>query len=782
MVQLTYPGVYIREVPSGARTITGVATAIAAFVGMAKDGPINEPTLVLGFRDYVRTFSEDTSQGEMTDQVRQFFLNGGQQAYITRIARNTASSKVDLTTGVSGVALRLTAINPGVAGDFLRATVDYGTSNPESTFNLTVFRERVDASGNITVVQTETFGNLTMDPAGVGNVVNTLNNDSALVQAAVVNPTTGLPVAVTGNATYSISAALAATSTALRDLVWNQIPASSVGVAKFAIRVGTSSAVVSVTQAIVAQATLFSDLETLIEQTLALPSGTMTVEAVEVGTSTGVFALKVSASISSTPVEVAFDRAPDSDITAILGLGVAQGGIERGRYSDIRPLPNGLVSRVYDTTGTEIELLAAIAATTRANWASPSPILTLNGGNTFSVLPGDISFPSTTAGTLFTGTTSGSSLRNVAENLQAIVDGINKNTSFWRASLVGYRVALRPANGPASAGAAHSWAAVGPQAFRDAFISPSTSAGTAFSGGNDGTKPTLTEYRLAFDELDKVDIYNILVLPRSAGDSATPGDRISFWGEASSRVDTRRAFLLIDAPNGTDSVVDARNAVVSLRAGIVKDHAALYWPRVRVNPDGNARFIDPSGSIAGVMSRIDSSRGVWKAPAGLEADLRAVLDIEVPMSDPENGTLNPRALNVIRSFTNGIVSWGARTMDGFDNSGNDDYKYVPVRRFALFLEESLLRGLKFAVFEPNDEPLWGQIRLAAGAFLNNLFRLGAFAGKSTRDSYFVKCDSETTTQNDINLGIVNVLIGFAPLKPAEFVVITIQQKAGQVQV
>jgi Bacteriophage tail sheath protein len=121
-------------------------------------------------------------------------------------------------------------------------------------------------------------------------------------------------------------------------------------------------------------------------------------------------------------------------------------------------------------------------------------------------------------------------------------------------------------------------------------------------------------------------------------------------------------------------------------------------------------------------------------------------------------------------------------MVGFNNSGNDDHKYVPVRRLALFMEESLYRGLQFAVFEPNGESLWGQIRLAAGAFMNNLFRQGAFQGQKSSDAYFVKADSETTTQNDINLGIVNVVIGFAPLKPAEFVIITIKQRAGEVSV
>ena len=110
----------------------------------------------------------------------------------------------------------------------------------------------------------------------------------------------------------------------------------------------------------------------------------------------------------------------------------------------------------------------------------------------------------------------------------------------------------------------------------------------------------------------------------------------------------------------------------------------------------------------------------------------------------------------------------------------DEYKYVPVRRLALYIEESLYRGTQWVVFEPNDEPLWAQIRLNVGAFMHNLFRQGAFQGTKPQDAYFVKCDKESTTQNDINLGIVNIVVGFAPLKPAEFVIIQIQQIAGQI--
>ncbi len=183
-----------------------------------------------------------------------------------------------------------------------------------------------------------------------------------------------------------------------------------------------------------------------------------------------------------------------------------------------------------------------------------------------------------------------------------------------------------------------------------------------------------------------------------------------------------------------------------------------------------------------MFARTDGQRGVWKAPAGLDAGLVNTPQLSVPLTDPENGELNPLGVNCLRAFpVGGRVVWGARTLRGADQLA-DQYKYIPVRRTALYIEESLYRGLKWAVFEPNDEPLWAQIRLSGGAFMHDLFRKGAFQGSSPKDAYFVKCDSETTTQTDIDLGIVNVVVGFAPLKPAEFVVISIQQIAGQVEV
>jgi phage tail sheath protein FI len=190
----------------------------------------------------------------------------------------------------------------------------------------------------------------------------------------------------------------------------------------------------------------------------------------------------------------------------------------------------------------------------------------------------------------------------------------------------------------------------------------------------------------------------------------------------------------------------------------------------------------PCGTVAGIFARTDTQRGVWKAPAGLDAALVDAPKLSVPLTDDENGELNPLGVNCLRAFpVYGRVVWGARTLRGADQLA-DEYKYIPVRRTALYIEESLYRGLKWVVFEPNDEPLWAQIRLNVGAFMHNLFRQGAFQGTTPREAYFVKCDKETTTQNDINLGIVNVVVGFAPLKPAEFVIIKLQQIAGQIEV
>jgi uncharacterized protein len=255
---------------------------------------------------------------------------------------------------------------------------------------------------------------------------------------------------------------------------------------------------------------------------------------------------------------------------------------------------------------------------------------------------------------------------------------------------------------------------------------------------------------------------------------------VSTYAAAGAYCRDNLAFLLVDHPDAHDGVVTITGwDIASFLGTDISRGSALCFPRIiKADPLGGNREMPSSGSIAGVMARTDGSRGVWKAPAGLDASIGGVIP-SVMMTDRQQGQLNQRGINCLRAFPNvGTVQWGARTLAGSDAVASE-WKYVPVRRTALFLEQSLKRALPWVVFEPNDEALWAQIRLNVGAFMQSLFVQGAFQRSSPREAYLVKCDGETTSQQDVNSGIVNILVGFAPLKPAEFVVVRLTQLAGR---
>jgi phage tail sheath protein FI len=288
--------------------------------------------------------------------------------------------------------------------------------------------------------------------------------------------------------------------------------------------------------------------------------------------------------------------------------------------------------------------------------------------------------------------------------------------------------------------------------------------------------------------LEQADLFNLLNIPPYRASTDTVDFDPIVISSAAVYCENRRAMLLVDAPKDWDTKETAKskfNDTGTDYVGTRSRNAALFFPRLlEANPLHNFQVetFAAGGAIAGIFARTDAQRGVWKAPAGLQATFNGVSGFSVPLTDAENGELNPLGINCLRSFpVLGRVVWGSRTLRGADQLA-DEYKYIPVRRTALFIEESLYRGLKWVVFEPNDEPLWAQIRLNVGTFLQTLFRKGAFQGSSPREAYFVKCDKDTTTQADIDLGVVNVVVGFAPLKPAEFVVIQLQQIAGQTAV
>ena len=295
--------------------------------------------------------------------------------------------------------------------------------------------------------------------------------------------------------------------------------------------------------------------------------------------------------------------------------------------------------------------------------------------------------------------------------------------------------------------------------------------------GDDGMPVSSDQpYINALSNLDNIDDVSLIAIPGIGSDYLV--------SEAMSYCERRTlsdCFFIGDMAQDDDTVGEGRGFVTTISSK--NSYGAVYIPWL-LTPDptgvsSSPIAVPPSGFVAGMYAKTDNNRGVWKAPAGIETALSGTSGIVTNFTDTQHGDLNvdPYNVNVIRQFKNaGRVIWGARTI-----SSDPEWRYVPVRRMAIMLRVSLYRGTQWVVFEPNDEPLWAQIRLNVGAFMHGLFRQGAFQGKSPKEAYLVKCDSETTTQNDINQGIVNIIVGFAPLKPAEFVMIKIQQLAGQVE-
>jgi uncharacterized protein len=299
--------------------------------------------------------------------------------------------------------------------------------------------------------------------------------------------------------------------------------------------------------------------------------------------------------------------------------------------------------------------------------------------------------------------------------------------------------------------------------------------GTPLKPNNKDFEAALTQTDAGINLLDAAPIFNLLCVPGENTPSVISAlQKFCFDHRAFCIVDSAQGDSFNSLQTGPDPAITGNNSI----------NSAFYFPWINA-PDplqqGRISPFPPCGFVAGLYAATDTSRGVWKAPAGIDASLAGESGLTAILTDLQNGTLNINAINCLRHFpVYGDVVWGARTLRGNDQVGSE-WKYVPIRRFALFLESSLYNGTQWVVFEPNDEKLWGQIRLNVGAFMQGLFLQGAFQGTTPQQAYFVKCDAENNPQSSIDQGIVNILVGFAPLYPAEFVVIQIQQMAGQLQ-
>ena len=723
----TYPGVYIQELPSPVHTIAAVATSITAFVGYTARGIDNRAEQLFSFSDYERLFGGLASDSELSYAVQQFFQNGGAEAWVVRVPKHGATGAQVVFSNMT-----FTALSSGAwANGKVLLDVDYQGVNQTSdatAFNLTIT--------DLTTNTVEYFPNLSLNPAKSNYVVAIINdpdNGSQIVNVAMKSPAPTTPPAVTGitgNA-LSIPAVLASASNTIA------LP-DKAGVKQNQTQVNATT----------------GDVQSLRVGQYVTFSGDPGTPYQVTGVSPGAGTFTVSP---------AYGKADDANSTVTLLAGTANADftlvLTTTKPAPTAPLP--LTITVVPKNSTIPLTVAGLAAIVQQRINSALALQ----------MPG----ASAVCSAIANGT--GQALR-LSVLLPQTPDAIVSISGGTGANLLGF---------PGTANNAHYAQGTG----------NSFGNQTSSTTGSDGTDLPYTADiigdELSFTglyALNRVDLFNLLSIPdatrAATGDPSSLDPNIdpnAIYSAAIALCDQRRAFLLVDAPPNVSTVQSAVDWKTTHLA-VSDANGAAFFPRLRLpDPLNNyqLRTFAPSGVVAGVYARIDSTRGVWKAPAGTEATLNGVQSMVYKLTDPENGVLNPLGLNCFRTFpVYGSVLWGARTLVGAD-AQTSQWKYVPVRRMALFLEESLYRGTKWVVFEPNDEPLWAAIRLNVGAFMHDYFRKGAFQGQTPDEAYFVKCDSETTTQSDIDKGVVNILVGFAPLKPAEFVVIQIEQLAGQLQ-
>lgn len=757
-VTTTFPGVYLERLPSGVRAITGVSTSVAAFVGEASRGQVGVATRLLNFSDFDRSFGGLVSEYDLGYAVRQFFVNGGSEAWVVRVAANPFNAKLDLQAADGTVVLTINALDAGDFGNSIKVAVDWKTASPNNTFNLTLM-----PSGNPGAA--ESYPGLSMNTQDA-KFVETALSSSQLVSA---KRAAGLAFSAAG---VSTSADIANVQAALTP------PAGQPPRTDFRIIInGLPGIRVSIATGDFAGANNNARLDTLAAAIQAKVRAASTAPAILGFTSARAGSkLVLTSGSAGENSSVRVLQGSSNDVAAFLALGIASGGTEVDGTSNFRPKPIPVPGTL---TGGN---LAAAALD-----AIPAP-----GTQAIQiVLDGGVADPVDIGAAVSVGAAGdiATKLQDVAQRIQTAVRALRNTPAYQNFTATadiagGPRLVL--GSGTPGVGSSVQVLAAGADTLAATLLLLAGATATAgvdspLKGGSTQAITAGTTYasyvpsggnRQGIYALDEVDTFNLMILP-GITDAATLADTAAYC-------EKRRAFLIADSPFDTNvSKMETKIKGPSLPKSI---NAAVYYPYIEIaDPlkSGQTRTMPPSGAIAGVFARTDTTRGVWKAPAGTDASIAGALGVEYTLTDDQNGVLNPIGVNCIRSLpVFGIVSWGARTLRGSDEDANE-YKYVPVSRTALFLEESLFRGLQWVVFEPNDEPLWAQIRLNVGAFLQGLFRQGAFAGRSAREAYFVKCDSETTTSTDQALGRVNIIVGFAPLRPAEFVIIQLQQIAGQ---
>lgn len=788
-VRPTFPGVYIEEIPSGVRPIAAIATSTAAFIGTFRKGLVDEAVQLLSMADFEREYGGLDRSSEASYAVQQFFLNGGTEAWVVRIGQPgpvagpitaiTAAASGTLNSFGGAAILTFTAgrrirgesaDNPGDWGNFLRVEIEHNDSSTEAIFNL--FVSEVAITGNrTTVLQTETFRNLTMEPDTPNYAVEVVNQGSRLIylaRASALNDFT--PPAANG----TVSADLPA-------------PVPAIG------NIDTIAAILSVNQPLAAPIALtipattddgFADWAAGLETAIQAAGGDPSVLPEHQAYFTGATVVINGTGVPGDPRR--FTVIPGSGTPSNAPAMFVFGGSDAANYGLNPPLSvsaAGIISSdlpaavptLTDLDTIDIRLVLPVWLTIPASvaggfveWAAGFQSALRAAGAEPSIRPEHRAY--------FTGATVDLVGDGSVTNPRRFVIRAGKGAQpFDPAAMfifVGDDAANYGLDAPISAGPQQFLPTAGSGA--DGTIIDTATGNYLMPAAAFRGNALLKTGLYAIDDMDLVNIIAMPDVPRLGAAGA-----LSVYAEAITYAESRRSMIIVDIPFSVVTI-DQMQTWLAGNSSLRHPNSAVYYPRT-FTPDplnqNRQRSLASSGTIGGLWARTDTARGVWKAPAGTDARLRNVESLTYVMTDLENGTLNPLGVNCLRNFPiYSNICWGARTLDGADALASD-WKYVPVRRTTLFIEESLYRGTKWVVFEPNDEPLWSQIRLNVGAFMHDLFRKGAFQGTTPREAYFIKCDGETTTQSDIDSGIVNIEVGFAPLKPAEFVIIKIQQIA-----
>jgi len=786
MPSYLHPGVYVEEIPSGSRPIEGVGTSTAAFVGYTTQGPLGEPEQILKWDDYVNQYGgiRDTKKpvgDPMGFSVSAFFQNGGGKAYIVRITKdwiNKAGNAVDRggkaigamdhpSAGNSTDALVFTAVNEGAWANGLVVQVNSKPvpAGDDQLYTVSIGRKNDEAPPEFFV--DETFTNISLIDGSPKFITNVINGVSDLVSVEIKlltdiapsTPSLKLGMSISGDLsglsypfdlssladadrTLTIAIDGAAVIDRIIDGLYNNLGEIAQAVQD---KVRSGSGATTDRQKhftceaeggrLVLTSGTHTDSSSVVVQDTSLAKvlklgdiykGTSTSNTINTAT---VFPLDLTtASESDRTLRITIDGAA-SDTTHIIPAGI----VPYGTLSDI-------ATEINNTIGLGCTVVVdQLVLTSDDNSASASVVVTNTGIAT--------AFTGLGLGTANGGTEQDGAAYHVANG--------SEETTGIEPSVDSYNLIVGPGE-------------------------------TTLGNGEDGKEPLMADYTAIFTKFLKIRDINIICLPGQNWpkdlDANVEGQPVidAAIGHA---VKMKSRMVIVDPPNGVE--LDTELKVNELKLPN-KTYSVLYYPWAKVaNPFYNAEdnpgaektvLVPPCGFAAGMWAKIDGKRGVWKAPAGLESGLGGLAGLEWKVEDGEQDSLNPLGVNCLRSMP-GPVIWGARTLA---TKADPEWRYVPVRRTAIMIEQSIYNGIQWAVFEPNDHRLWASLRGNIDGFMNGMFRVGAFQGKKASDAYFVRCGlGDTMTQAEIDAGQVIVIVGFAPVKPAEFVIVRIQQKVNQ---